>query len=673
MTPTKIISAQPDEPYFHWQLDIQLQNLAKIGKDREYIILLGIFHGNEESNWSKTKKQQGYLVFTFPITYNNYVPTLRFELLYQFYKSDKAKKAKITEQNVHYIDSDVIFREWLDESKFNEDATVYLSDCNSYLNYDYITSKGLVNDKEDLLRQLTAIVGVDLNVVKEKNKESGGCHYYFKPNTINEDFWYECFVVVSTFYDIGKRYEKFRKETEPNYHELQIWCADMWVVLWSLWKNNVKTKLSDELKFTWATDNDYQWHVNKIYHNAGVSNNDVNMFNKLDYKIQSPFMQTHYVRKDRANWWYAKEINEFITKTPLISIITFTSNRPETLQEAYKCFVDMQYDNKEFVIVSNNSDIDYEVSNEDLIRSGIQYADVRVINLMIAEGLGDLVNKSIVASRGDYVHFLDDDDLRLPNTLLSLKRSFDLEVRKDKANNVSFENRTLAVLPNETIYMEKGEPVSVTKCSTNGLFFGLFKREYFKDISLYLPSWALNQDYRVINYKPLNTRKVSYALPFICYQWNNNVFHMSGASFDVNNEEQSRRRFKECQDNTVKRSGKIILKPLFRTNYYDKINVFLQKMAGIDTSVTPLGQFINGVGTVINNVKKSGINEAKQVIEAFTSKTTDYGLKRLETCKVCPVYTNGYCGTEAKAGISCGCYMIKKVHIKEAVCPQGKW
>jgi hypothetical protein len=71
------ISAQPDTPYYHWQLEVQLHNFAKFGIDFQYIILLG--YQDVESAWAKKMKDKGYQIHTFKDerVERGYIPSIR--------------------------------------------------------------------------------------------------------------------------------------------------------------------------------------------------------------------------------------------------------------------------------------------------------------------------------------------------------------------------------------------------------------------------------------------------------------------------------------------------------------------------------------------------------------------------------------------------------------------
>lgn len=48
----------------------------------------------------------------------------------------------------------------------------------------------------------------------------------------------------------------------------------------------------------------------------------------------------------------------------------------------------------------------------------------------------------------------------------------------------------------------------------------------------------------------------------------------------------------------------------------------------------------------------------------------DKARMRLEVCKRCPVFNNGWCDRE-RGG--CGCYMPAKAQIDTATCPKKRW
>ena len=53
--------------------------------------------------------------------------------------------------------------------------------------------------------------------------------------------------------------------------EIQFWTAEMWSLLWNLWLYGNKTKITNELEFSWATDSIEIYNKRPILHMAGVT------------------------------------------------------------------------------------------------------------------------------------------------------------------------------------------------------------------------------------------------------------------------------------------------------------------------------------------------------------------------------------------------------------------
>lgn len=161
------------------------------------------------------------------------------------------------------------------------DQTCYLSDTISYIGYNYILSKG-----QDVLDLMCSVANIDIEIVKQNEANSGGAQYVLK--NIDYTFWEEVEIdCENLFYEVVKLNTKKVAE-DDRHHPLQIWCSDMWAVLWNLWKRDRKTKIIKELNFTWATEPIVKWGENSIYHNAGINNNKDNAFYKANYISKIP-------------------------------------------------------------------------------------------------------------------------------------------------------------------------------------------------------------------------------------------------------------------------------------------------------------------------------------------------------------------------------------------------
>src|SRR5699024_9845902 len=69
--------------------------------------------------------------------------------------------------------------------------------------------------------------------------------------------------------------------------------------------------VSEDLEFAWATDSMMKWYENKIYHNAGVTEDMKDMFFKGKYINKDPFNEDFsHINKDTASYEYTKLITE---------------------------------------------------------------------------------------------------------------------------------------------------------------------------------------------------------------------------------------------------------------------------------------------------------------------------------------------------------------------------
>lgn len=100
-------------------------------------------------------------------------------------------------------------------------------------------------------------------------------------------------------------------------------------------------------------------------------------------------------------------------REPKISIITVTFNSRKTIQATIDSYLNQDYPNKELIIIdgkSSDGTIDIIKKNEKHLTYWISEKD---------DGIPDALNKGIEASRGDWLYFLNSDDVFYSNTILS--------------------------------------------------------------------------------------------------------------------------------------------------------------------------------------------------------------------------------------------------------------
>ena len=160
--------------------------------------------------------------------------------------------------------------------------------------------------------------GISEDFIQKKEEQSGGCQYIMKG--VDWRFFHkmekDCEVL---FRDITKLNSTL-KANDPKYHEIQIWCSDMWAILWNAWMRGYDTSVISELDFSWATDSIDTWEEKYIFHNAGVTDNiKSTYFYKSDFRTSLPYAITGdgYL-KDKASYKYFEQIKKTAENSCLI-------------------------------------------------------------------------------------------------------------------------------------------------------------------------------------------------------------------------------------------------------------------------------------------------------------------------------------------------------------------
>lgn len=302
---TIFISAQPDHPYFHWQVEVQLHNFIKLGINPNWIEVLWA-HDNSPSYEALALAAKyptvRFFFYKKTITQNHgYIPILRPDILEQHFRRYPALRG----ETVFYHDSDIIFRELPDFDSMHGDLYWYLSDTVSCIGAEYIKSKS-----HDLFNKLCDIAKIDPALVESNQANSGGAQYLMKG--VTADFWKEVAEDSLALYKYmaDREIEERTTVTDKNYNPIQKWCADMWAVLWGAWKLGAQTKTTSELDFSWGTSGLKDYERCKIMHNAGVTDErKQELFYKGDFRSVSPFdSDLSYVNPQTASAKYVDAI-----------------------------------------------------------------------------------------------------------------------------------------------------------------------------------------------------------------------------------------------------------------------------------------------------------------------------------------------------------------------------
>lgn len=286
----KYLMAQPAVPRFEWEVKVAVYSLLKLKIPEDDIVVL--FSKHHLSVVDEIKKL-GVSVHVYDDERYDfeYIPSLKPYLMYRYLEEDVSRE----DETYFFMDSDVIVKEQ-PETNSHLRGVWYGSDCGGYLNYDYIVQ---CDNGFNILKDMSEIVGVSIEDIKSMNNNSIGAQYIIsQPSS-------EYFKKV---YEDSIRLWKYIKDKDTNY---QKWCQEMVATLWNMPLFDVMPRAKKEMEFTWATDSIEKWNKNKIYHNAGVTQDMKDMFFKGDYINKDPFNEDFsHVNKDKASYEYTKLITE---------------------------------------------------------------------------------------------------------------------------------------------------------------------------------------------------------------------------------------------------------------------------------------------------------------------------------------------------------------------------
>jgi hypothetical protein len=313
------ISAQPDQTYFHWQVEVYMYQFAKHGIADKCYAVFG-YSGNEPSPYivklAKTYNIVWYKDERDTTKPNFYVPSIRPHILKKFFK-DRPELGK----NVFYHDSDIFLVKLPRFDPMLHDDIAYLSDAISYIGYDYIVGVSKRYKEKypelpdnDILTRMCNCIGISEDLVKINQKNSGGAQYLLK--NINSEYWENVESTCYKMYNMLKDYES----KYPIAHHIQSWTTDMWAVLWHYWKRGGQTIVHPELDFSWATDNRRTYHSRNIFHLAGITEESPKTIffkgkyaskNVLDEYRRNPTLFDN-ISSDSATFEYISVVKEIV-------------------------------------------------------------------------------------------------------------------------------------------------------------------------------------------------------------------------------------------------------------------------------------------------------------------------------------------------------------------------
>lgn len=288
------LSAQPDDFYFSWQLELQIYNFNKLGVSSENIHVLlgynpirGLRHFYPELI-DKYKDKASFFAYPDERGKPKYPSSIRPHIIQQHLKGFP----ELQNESIFYHDSDIIFRELPDFKKMSSDDVWYVSDTRNYLDSRYIKRVG----GGELFNQMCQTIGISPELVEASDENCGGAQYLIKMAPLA--FWQKVESDCERLYDLLETFNYQKAEDlyvregkrRSQSHGIQSWCTDMWVVLWNAILFGFEIKLHKDLDFCWPMNDIKDWHNKTILHYSGsFDKKETKYFNKSRFSRSSPF------------------------------------------------------------------------------------------------------------------------------------------------------------------------------------------------------------------------------------------------------------------------------------------------------------------------------------------------------------------------------------------------
>lgn len=302
MKTLKYISAQPDELYFAWQIEVMLDNFLSYNINGEDIHVLVAIDKSPSIWWHKLIEKYpsvGFYFYKDERSHKQYAPSIQPYITAKHFE----RFPELTDEVIFYHDSDMIFtREPIFESLLEGD-TWYVSHTRS----DYLSSKYIFSKGEGVLEGMCGVLDISPDIVKSQDSYVGGAQYIMKN-------------VTPSYWNLVRYYsEDLYFYLNSLDSDIQKWTAGMWAILWTSWKQEQDIRVHPSLGFAWATDTWPKWDIYGIYHNAGVvKEHDGKLFNKSDYRGETPYSDYTSFDPQFCSFKYYQEVIKTGRNTCLI-------------------------------------------------------------------------------------------------------------------------------------------------------------------------------------------------------------------------------------------------------------------------------------------------------------------------------------------------------------------
>lgn len=306
----RYICAQPTSLFYAWQVEIVINNFMEMGINPNNIdIVCWKINNVIPVEWVKLTQKYPARFFFYDDTREtkHYISSIRPNILKQHF----TEHPELEGEAIFYHDCDIVFTKPIDWKQFLQDDKWYGSDTRWYIAHSYIVSKG-----QDVIDEMCKIVDIEESVVKDNELNSIGAQYLMKG--INAKFWENVEKDCERLYKDITTLNNKKKSADPSHHELQIWCADMWAVLWNGWKLGKETVCHPDLEFAWGTSTEEDYNKLNILHNAGVVTSADGLFYKAEWMNQLPYNRNLNIKEGTASRKYYEIIQQVEKKSVLL-------------------------------------------------------------------------------------------------------------------------------------------------------------------------------------------------------------------------------------------------------------------------------------------------------------------------------------------------------------------
>ena len=306
----RFICAQPTSLFYAWQVEVMINNFIEMGIKPENIdIVCWKVNNIIPPEWVKLIESYPVRFFFYDDTRvtKHYISSIRPNILKQHFMGNP----ELEKEAIFYHDCDIVFTKPINWEQFLEDEKWYGSDTRWYIAHSYILSKG-----QDVLDKMCEIVGIEEDIIKNNELNSIGAQYLMK--SINAEFWANVEKDSERLYHEITTLNNMKKAKDNQYHELQIWCADMWAVLWNGWKLGNETVCHPDLEFAWGTSSESDYDRLNILHNAGVVSSADGLFYKAEFMGVLPYNLNLNIKEGTASRRYYEFIQKVEKKSVLI-------------------------------------------------------------------------------------------------------------------------------------------------------------------------------------------------------------------------------------------------------------------------------------------------------------------------------------------------------------------